>query len=706
MTPIQEEALYDFLDNVTDVFELDDVVSSIRKIEPRRINHLATEVDAFINMRRLALPIGIKRWISRRGYFEPLYFVINPTKLELVNGILIPGHRCVPFANANLLPQEYTFFWHGKQIPFTTSEGPPEDFYPYYSIFGEEYAPQYVARDNAENELAYNEDPYDDPPEVSIKTLDMRNIYRESSFVPGDRFAAKTLDWKAGSFELEKVKKSEWGNADLQKWYAAAEEGFETSFSKLGAASCTEEQIAFAYWYGGSAMTKIPAYALEDFIYNKTDKIETTAYGIETRFWFAGREIPDRTEMDSSDSRPDRTPIEEILHRLKIPASEYVIQSYIRDFLYREDKEARLITERLIPANVNISGREKKFLADYIESVLEEFREFYTPFTDKVMGPIRQRAGELHTAVIDLAARLCKGDIDISWLPRHTFIILSQIRGHTASVMEDLDSDDAPPDAELEALDNSLDSMIETYADIKELIDESMESFRRNKLAVIRVGSNLANFKERLVQLSIGGIDVWRRIITPENLLLQELHKIIQTVFGWHSSQAYKFSAGKIPNRSSIRPFYPAIHEWPDKKDEEQLIAGAAPARVQPEDSGRKELDPELQLQDLAEQSIIELLYEYGTKWTVRVMFLSRSESPISKPVRCIAGAGAAPPEFIDGPIKFRRVLAALESGNDIDRLNARQELGPEFIQREFDLDSCNRNLNALFFIKGFGADS
>jgi len=671
MTPGQEEALYDFLDTVTDVFDLEDVVTFIKNIEPKRTNHLTTEVDAFINLRKLAFPIGVKRWISRRGYFEPLSFVINPTRLELVNGILIPGHRCVPFVNSNLLPQEYTFFWHGGQIPFTTSEGPPEDFYPYYSIFGEEYAPQYVARDNAENELAYNEDPYDDPPEVSIKTLDMRNIYRESSFVPGDRFIARTLDWKLGSFELEKINKGEWSNSDLQKWFDAAEEGFETSFNRLGAASCTEEQIAFAYWYGGSAMSKIPAYALEEFIYNKTDKIETTAYGIETRFWFAGREIPDRAELDSSDSRPDRTPIEEILHRLKIPVSEYVIQSYIRDFLYREDKEARLITERLIPANVHISSREKKFLADYIESVLEEFRDFYTPFTDKVMGPIRQRAGELHTAVIDLAARLCKGDIEMSWLPRHTFIILSQIRGHTASVMEDLDSDDAPPEAELEALDNSLDSMIETYADIKELIDEAMESFRRNKLAVIRVGSNLGTVKERLVQLSIGGIDVWRRIIAPENLILRELHKIIQTVFGWHSSQAYKFSAEKTPA----------------------------------EGPGRKELDPEIRLQDLEELDIIELLYEYGTKWTVRVMFLSRSETPVTKPVRCIAGAGIAPPEFIDGPLKFRRVLAALENGNDMDRLNARQELGSEFIQGEFDLDSCNRNLNALFFIKGFGAD-
>ena len=317
MTASQEEALYEFLENVAATFELDEVVSHLRKIEPARINRLAAEVEALINSQNLAFPAGKERWVSRRGCFEPLTFVFNPTRLELVNGIFIPGHRCIPFANANLLPQEYTFFWQSSPIPFTTTEGPPEEFYPFYSIFGEEYAPQYVARDNDENEEAFNSDPYDDPPEVSVKTLDMRNIYRETSFVPGDRFTVRTMNWKAGFFELKKVSKAEWDEAELQAWQRAAEEGFEESFNNLGPASCTEEQISYAYWFGPSRMREIPAYSLEEFLYKKTDKIETVTYGIETRFWYAGREIPDRKGLDADNARPDKTPIEDILHKYK-----------------------------------------------------------------------------------------------------------------------------------------------------------------------------------------------------------------------------------------------------------------------------------------------------------------------------------------------------------------------------------------------------
>jgi hypothetical protein len=226
---------------------------------------------------------------------------------------------------------------------------------------------------------------------------------------------------------------------------------------------------------------------------------------------------------------------------------------------------------------------------------------------------------------------------------------------HTAGVMEDLDSGDTLPEAALEALDNSLDSMIETYEEVKELIDEALESFRRNRIAVIRSGSEVVT--ERLLQLSIGGTDTWRRVIVAEHCSLGELHKIIQTVFEWSGRETYKFSAEN--------PF-----------------------------------DSKTTIKELEEANIVELLYEYGTKWNVRVILLSRQDTPGPKPVRCVAGAGAAPPEFIPGPVKYRRLLFALESGNNTERQGARQEVGPDFVPGEFDLEACNRLLGSVTLLK------
>lgn len=654
--------LYDFLENVTEPFTLEEVTAYVQMPESKRNNRLALEIAALIDTRNIAFRLDKRQWVSRRGCFEPVVFVIDPTRLELLNGILIPGHRCVPFANPDLLPNNYKFFWKGLPIPMTTTEGPPEEFYPYYCVFGEEYAPQYVARDNPENEDAFNCDPYEDPPEVSIHTLDMRNIYREASFVPGDHFTVRTLDWKGGCFELEKVGKDEWSQTDLYHWFEAAEGGFEDSFALLGPGSSTEEQIAYAYWYGGKRMRDVPAYSLEEFLYEKTDRIETVPYGIETRFWFAGKEIPDRKSLEGIAVPPDRTYIEDILFRKNIPISEFVILSYVRDALFRNENDIDQVINRVIPPVIHIEKAEWNVLADYISAAMEEMGERYSIFVDQSTGPIRQRVGELHTAVIELSTRLQKGEVDQSWLPKHTFIVLSQIQGHAASLLEDLDSDETPPDSELEAMDNSLDSMIETYGDIKELIDDARDNFRRNNLLVVRGGKNeTAGDSWRIIQISVGGTDVWRRAQVPGNCGLEELHRLIQTSLGWKNSYPHHFSSEN---------------------------SGSA---------GRKQLDEKIKIGELGGQGITEMLYEYGTKWNLRVIVLSSYQGGKDEAMRCVAGAGAAPPETIGGPLRFRKILTALESGSDMEKQAALHELGPDFVPGLFDMEKCNHDLNSPF---------
>jgi hypothetical protein len=663
MTVTQEDAFYEFLDSTSEPFSLDEVVSFVRMIDPKQAGRLRMEISSLLDSRRLAFHLDNHRWVSRRGCFEAAPFVINPTKLELLNGILIPGHRCIPFANPTLLPQDYSFYWKDRIIPVTTTEGPPDEFYPYYSLFGEEYAPQYVARDNPENEAAFNSDLYEDPPEVSIRTLDMRNLYREIAFVPGDHLVVRTRDWKEGSFDLERVPKEAWSRAEVYAWIEAAEGGFEDAFEFLGPGSSTEEQLAYAYWYGGKRMRDIPACALEDFIYDETDRIETVPYGIETRFWYAGKEIPDTNYITGSQLPPDQTVVENILFHRQIPVSEYVIQSYVRDALFRREKDSSAVLERMVPPAVRLDERENKILGSYLAETFEEFKLSYTFFMDQAMGPIRLRVGELHTAVIDLYIRLKKSGVEASALPTHTHIVLSQIQNHAAAVLEDLDTDESPPPDELETIDSSLDSMIDTYEEIKELIEEAMAARRRNNLSVVNFRKDGKSDPWRMVQISIGGTDVWRRVTAPEDFQLTDLHTIILTVLGWTGQFSYRFSLDK-PIRG--------INS-----------TGA--------------LEKNMVLGDLCSEGAGEIIYEYGVYWTIKVIILPRYDGGDEETLRCVAGEGAAPPETMEGPLRFRKDIAALEWGTDKERETARQELGAGFKVDFFDVDYCNKALSLIY---------
>jgi hypothetical protein len=264
--------------------------------------------------------------------------------------------------------------------------------------------------------------------------------------------------------------------------------------------------------------------------------------------------------------------------------------------------------------------------------------------------------------VVDLAARLQKGEIDTSWLPKHTFIVLSQIQGHAASLMEDLDCDDAPPEIELEAMDNSLDSMVDAFTDTKEMIDESMNNYRRSNLQIVRFGKDNGGGETwQTVQISLGGTDIWRRALIPGDKALEDLHKVIQIGLDWKGGFRHRFYI-----------------EGPGGLD-------------------RKILDDKMKIKEVCDQGYSELQYEYGNNWNVKAILLAPYRPEKEESIRFVAGEDAAPPETTGGPLRFRKMLGALETGGETERQAALQELGPDFDSDVFDMDKCNRNLDAHY---------
>jgi hypothetical protein len=234
--------------------------------------------------------------------------------------------------------------------------------------------------------------------------------------------------------------------------------------------------------------------------------------------------------------------------------------------------------------------------------------------------------------------------------------VLSQIQGHAAGLLEDLAFDDSVPEAEFETINNSLDSMVETYTDIKELIDEAIDNFRRNNLFLVR-GNESTGEAWRLVQFSISGTDVWRRALIPGESAMEDIHSFIQAGFDWKNSSRYRFYA-------EVRGERQFLHE-------------------------------KMKLDDACSQGMTELMYEYGVNWTVRVIVMSPHKPSPGEAVRCIAGAGAAPPENIGGPLRFRKILNAYKA--DTQKLSLLSELGPDFKPDVFDIEKCNRNISLIF---------
>ncbi|MDR0909292.1 MAG: plasmid pRiA4b ORF-3 family protein [Spirochaetaceae bacterium] len=653
MDNFEEGLVHQFLSTVTEPFTLGGLLYYMhRTSEGGASAQMAVQLDYMLSAGHYAFYIEgenlDKKWISRRGYFEPARFVIKPSRLELINGILIPGHRCIPFANTALLPGDYHFFWQGSEIPETTSEGTPDEIYPFFSLFGQEYVPQFLVHDNEENRENFGGNPYDEPDLVSVKSFDMRAIYRETGFVPGDCFVVRTINWEEACFSLEKVSKDAWDDEDIDEWIQAAEKGFLESFKKIGPGKNLDQQIAHAYWYGGARMRELPSCPLEDFIYERSNRIELTPYGIESRFWYAGRELPDRSELDTP-KQLFFSPLEEILVRNGIPMTERAVHAYIVDSLFQGEDNTLELYKRLVPTAIQLEKTDEEFLKKFLTYNYRGYKKVYNAMLDRNTGPLRSRMVEINSAVIELAAKLRKSTINGTELPSQTYIRLSQIQSHAINMLENNLRLGDMDDIELESAGNSLTSMVEEYNDIKDEIDDSIAAFRRNAFSIVRPKDD-TRMRWRTLQLSIGGTDVWRRITVPETLSLEKLHHLIYTVFNWTDDAACQF--------------------------------------INPGNEQKNEFYADETIADLTAEGLMEIWYEFGDYWTIKVLIQGyHLQVSDDEQITCIGGEKASPPDSFQGPVEYRRYLK---------KRGWLSENKDGFDPEEMDLEECNKRIAAL----------
>lgn len=134
---------------------------------------------------------------------------------------------------------------------------------------------------------------------------------------------------------------------------------------------------------------------------------------------------------------------------------------------------------------------------------------------------------------------------------------------------------------------------------------------------------------------------IWRQIQVPDGTLL-DLHDCIQAAMGWEDAHLYLF---RIADREYADLERAVDDDWIDA--DSILLSDLIP------DNPRKKLR-------------FEYLYDFGDDWYHEVLFegVVDRERRVRYP-RCIAGAGACPPEDIGGPYRYDNLIRAVEGDPD-----------------------------------------
>ena len=129
---------------------------------------------------------------------------------------------------------------------------------------------------------------------------------------------------------------------------------------------------------------------------------------------------------------------------------------------------------------------------------------------------------------------------------------------------------------------------------------------------------------------------IWRLVAVPDNIMLDELHAVIQGAFGWQDTHLHSFLIGE-KTYTVLNP------EWPADDDLDER---------------------EVALFDLVRQGdTFRYWYDFGDDWfhaiTVLDEYSPEHVADWNRPV-CLAGEQACPPEDCGGPVGYDQLRTVL----------------------------------------------
>lgn len=166
---------------------------------------------------------------------------------------------------------------------------------------------------------------------------------------------------------------------------------------------------------------------------------------------------------------------------------------------------------------------------------------------------------------------------------------------------------------------------------------------------------------------------IWRRLLVPSNILLSDLHKVIQTAMGWENAHLHQFVQG-------------SKHY-------------AQPAKGEPFWDGLEMVDyKKVRLHDLLKSEKDKLVYEYdfGDSWehSVALEKVLPMDQILKHPV-CLAGKMRCPPEDSGGIFGYTDLTEKLKDPKGEGYRNAADWLGTEYDPDYFDKDEVNHLLKS-----------
>ena len=430
------------------------------------------------------------KFITRAAAFTGRFFSFTLTPEEFKNKMFVPGSRFMPFVDEMQNPASWTFVCDGKVVPHKVGSFRKETALDLNILYGEEYEVQYIAADPAMSDYDLAQTEFELPSIVKITGCDLSQFIDCDGLRAGDRIVCRVLDWDKGEIEIFPQQRTrdqsggivKIGEADSERlaWGDLFEKALTTILEREGPCSTIEEQLAFAFYENLDGLCSFNCDSVENYLLH-SKKIALELFGVETRLWYKGQDVPAIGNWNKGDMEKDPGD----LGNLKFKIPEYILDNFLRDFEFKKQKDLTLLLKTMFPENFALTPDEKRYVLLRIAGRHAIISREYNYFADFPVGEIRSSALDLYSRVSSLVYDVEASSAKFDKFPQNELVVLSQLFAHINRILESIDSN---PDAAVEdqaTLDLSLEGMEYNFEDIEGALRSVIESEKRNSFTVV-----------------------------------------------------------------------------------------------------------------------------------------------------------------------------------------------------------------------------
>lgn len=467
-------------------------VKSVQNILMKQgIKMPAQEISAFLQMHPYVTQLANKKYITRAGCFTGRFFSIKPTKYELDQGILIPGDRCMPFADPQMLPFELSFVFKTQPIPTCQGEYSTTELLDHYILYGEEYSAQYLAMDPCNDKKDFSSNGFELPSKMKLTVLDMEALYKSWNMQYGDRLILYVIDWDKGIISLEPnlIRRENpfeqtAGEEKRKEWYNRFDAELLAALEKYGPCGSMEEQLAAAFLGDIPALTDAYCGSVEEYL-EQNESTCIVEYGVESRLWKKGCDIP--AAGNWVDENDDADAMAGTLYGVfGLPIPDYIVEAFVLDSLYKKEETSIGIFKRILPDDSFLSSFQRSLFILHLERQHDIIKKTYNWFADYEIGEIRSRALKLYSQLLCLICELDRCNVPVDRFPQQELVILSQLYSHTGKLIEALLFQKGISDKDISAANLSLEGMYFSFGEIQAPLRAALKQHHKNAFSIVK----------------------------------------------------------------------------------------------------------------------------------------------------------------------------------------------------------------------------